>query len=315
MSATKHNASALLLVFVSLLITLIVAEVSLRLILGDQLRIVKSERTLTYRYDEQLGWFPVEGSSAQFNLTTSINIKHNSRGFRDPEHTPDDRPSVLFLGDSFTWGYDVEAEQRFTDILRDSLPGLNMFNLGISGYGNDQQLLLLREQADFYQPDLVVLIFCADNDRLDNSMNIRYVNYFKPYFRLNEGELELQGQPVPRSSVHWFREHPFLSNSYIVRLGVNAWYQNRNPEKLLMPDPTNQVIKEVSEYSNTIGADFLLGFQKMDVPLAAFLDSVGIEYLNLENELVFSFSGKHWTPEGHSYVAGKLKPYLQRLTN
>ena len=234
----------------SLGISLIIAEISIRAMLGNQLYLPETERSLTYRYDEQLGWFPKEHSTATFDLTTTIDINHNSRGFRDDEHEPDHRSSVVFLGDSFTWGYDVQAEDRFTNVLKDSFPELNLFNMGVSGYGNDQELLLLRDQINFYKPELIILVFCADNDRLDNSMNIRYVNYYKPYFEQHKSTLLLKGQPVPHSAIHWFSENPFASKSYLIRMVVNAWFRNKNPEQILVPDPTHLIIREMFQLAS-----------------------------------------------------------------
>jgi len=52
----------------------------------------------------------------------TIHARHNSLGFRDVEFEPDGRPVMLFIGDSFVWGVDAEAGERFTDLLRDRLP-------------------------------------------------------------------------------------------------------------------------------------------------------------------------------------------------
>jgi len=120
---------------------------------------------------------------------------------------------MIFLGDSFVWGYDAEQQERFTEKLRANIPGWSIYNLGVSGYGTDQEYLLLRQQYDFYRPQIVFLIFCKDNDDEDNSRNERYGLYYKPYFTVDGAWLKLRGVPVPRSEAYFFSLHNLLVKS------------------------------------------------------------------------------------------------------
>lgn len=63
----------------------------------------------------------------------TISVVHNSHGFRGPEPVNNSKPNVLIIGDSFVWGYDVEASERFTEKLQENHPEWNMYNLGVSG--------------------------------------------------------------------------------------------------------------------------------------------------------------------------------------
>ncbi len=115
------------------LATLTALELALRV--GD-LRILRegtSERSLTYRYDPELGWAPVPNSSSVVTTARTIHARHNSLGFRDIEFQRDGRPRMLFLGDSFVWGVDSEVGERFTDLLRSRIASHQIVNAGISG--------------------------------------------------------------------------------------------------------------------------------------------------------------------------------------
>jgi hypothetical protein len=57
-----------------------------------------------------------------------------------------------------------------------------MVNAGVSGYGTDQQFLLMKRLWNDVNPKYVVLTFCVDNDRDDNTSSYRYRKYHKPYF-------------------------------------------------------------------------------------------------------------------------------------
>ena len=122
------------------LATLAGIEIILRVIDFWVLREGTSERSLTYRYDAELGWAPVPNSSSTVTTARTIHAQHNSLGFRDIEVEHDARPKMLFIGDSFVWSVDAEAGERFTDLLRSRLSSHAVVNAGVSGYGTDQDI-------------------------------------------------------------------------------------------------------------------------------------------------------------------------------
>jgi len=62
-----------------------------------------------------------------------------------------------------------EEHERFTDILRDRLPAYHIANVGVTAYGTDQEYLLLERVWDRIRPNVVVLMVCVDNDRIENT--------------------------------------------------------------------------------------------------------------------------------------------------
>ncbi|MGE0287705.1 MAG: SGNH/GDSL hydrolase family protein [Bradyrhizobium sp.] len=162
-----------------------------------------TERSLAYDYDPELGWMPQPGSASTIETFRTTHYRHNSLGLRDEEFKLDAKPTIMFLGDSFVWGLDSEAEERFSDLLKPRNPDYKILAAGVSGYGTDQEYLLLQKLWPKVKPAVVVLIFCGDNDRLDNVTSHRYDHYQKPYFATQpDGTLVLRGQPVPRSQAN-----------------------------------------------------------------------------------------------------------------
>ncbi len=92
------------------------------------------------------------------------------------------------------------------------MSGWDIYNLGVSGYGTDQEYLLLKRLIDQIRPDLVLLIFCQ-NDHDDNATNRRY-GYYKPYFTLDQNQLALHGVPVPKAAL--LSIGPWLFKNWIV---------------------------------------------------------------------------------------------------
>ena len=157
-SSFRRLVPKLGLLLVGLVIALVVAEVGLMLFFRSHFVTFEDERTLLYRYDRTLGWFPIANSKDRFLASRIITVENNSEGFRAPERTAGDKPGIIFLGDSFVWGYDVDAPERFTDKLQARHPEWNVFNFGVSGYGSDQEYLLLQQRFDAYRPRVVFLL-------------------------------------------------------------------------------------------------------------------------------------------------------------
>ncbi len=125
-------------------------------------------------------------------------LNSNSKGIRGVEeygyNKPPDRLRILVLGDSFAFGEEVSDNETFPSYLQRMLPGTEVINLGIHGYGHDQMLIYLKEEGVRYHPDIVILGFVY-GDMKRNLMEFR--DYSKPKFELVNGELKLTNVPVP----------------------------------------------------------------------------------------------------------------------
>lgn len=302
----KTGLLTLLLFLASLCLSLGGAELVLRKVMKGGLD-VWDERNLMYRHDPLLGWFPRPDSSF---VGQGDRISHNSRGFRDIEHRPDSRRGIMVLGDSFVWGYEVDQDARFTDYLREKFSDVPVYNLGVSGYGTDQEYLLLQREFDFYHPAIVFLEFTTDNDPDDNATDMRYGTYFKPYFRAEGGGLRLCGVPVPRGFNYFVSGGSLLARSYLVRLAVKVYYQHVYPPPADFADPTGAIIHAMNDYVRARGAVLLVGLQQRSAKLERFLDDERIPHLDLANDLVFDDPGRHWTPAGHRLVAERIHQFI-----
>jgi hypothetical protein len=288
-------------------ITLLCLEALLRVVDFRELRETASERALTYKYDPELGWTPRENSQAIVTTARTIHVKHNSLGLRDIEFSLDSSPTIMFLGDSFVWGVDAEADERFTDLLRGQIPGYKILNAGVSGFGTDQEYLLLKRLWPQTRPSIVVLIFCTDNDRSDNSANIRYNGYHKPYFSTaKDGSLIIEGQPVPKSRQLYIKENWFVQHLWLARAAVSAYVEFRFPKKSV-PDPTELLIDKIRQFAETNGARFFVGMQRTDQKLIDHLLEAHVQFVSFDGTPSYSEDfGSHWTPQGQRMVAARL---------
>jgi hypothetical protein len=293
------------------LVTLAALEIVLRVVDFRELREALTERSLAYDYDSELGWMPEPGFAGKIETFRTTHYTHNSLGLRDGEFKSDARPTMMFLGDSFVWGLDSEADERFSDLLKPRIPDYRIMAAGVSGFGTDQEYLLLRRLWPKVKPAVVVLIFCADNDRLDNSTNRRYDNYYKPYFATQpDGSLVLAGQPVPRSHLLHYRDHWLVRNLWLARLAANGYVRWRHP-KVDVPDPTEKLIGKIRDFVEGNGARFMVGIQTTagDQTLVPYLEANRIPFVRLAGADYIKLDqgwGPHWTPEGQKDVAERI---------
>jgi hypothetical protein len=315
--ARRQLRGKLVLLLISLLICLGVCESGLRIFCRESLGRVEDEKTLTYRYDSELGWFPVPNTSKRFTGSRTITVTHNSQGFRDSERAsaPGDKPAIIFLGDSLVWGFDVEAQERFTDKLQAKHPEWSVYNFGVSGYGTDQEYLLLQKHFDEYHPKVVFLVICGDNDNEDNAWNIRG-GYYKPFYTLEGGRPKVNNVPVPKSEKVVFAAHKFLCGPYLIRLVVRAYCRLVSPPPRRNPDPpTGVLLLDLRQYVTARRASFVVGLQHSHVDIQKFLEDFKIPFVDLEttnSAHVYPALGKHWTPEGHTFVAEKIDEFLKK---
>ena len=297
----------------ALVIALLAAEFATRHFLHVPPPAPPDERTLLYRFDSSLGWFPVPASVGTYTGSRRITVRHNALGFRDREHGPKRKPRIAFVGDSFVWGYDVDEGERFTERLQATLPDLEVLNLGISGFGTDQEFLLLEKVFDALRPDLVVLVFCAENDRNDNSSSYRY-GYFKPYFEVDGRRLKLKGIPVPMSLRYYQHEWPTLfglidRSSFLTKLTDVAGARFL-PAPLHVPDPTFAIIRQMKALSDAHQVRLVCGITAPRPDLDAGFQQAQVPCVDLSTDLRYPGEGHHWTPEGHAWVSDRLGAFL-----
>lgn len=270
----------------------------------------ESERSLVYRHDELLGWFPRASTENEFTGSRTIKVRHNSRGFRDREHGPKQKKRILALGDSFVWGYDVEQNERFTERLQAKLKNWEVLNLGVSGFGTDQELLLLDSQIAFYQPEVVVLIV-SDTDGWDNTRSMNYGGYYKPYFVYEGERLVPKGVPVPKSFQYYAAEYPGLFKSRVVRLIGFGLSKLLLPEPVEVRDPTGDLINNIKLVAKAKGAQLIVGATDKIARLPELCALIGVKYIDLQTSQRYTGRGNHWTPEGHEFVAGRIFEQLK----
>ncbi|MCK6556267.1 hypothetical protein L6Q96_17055 [Candidatus Binatia bacterium] len=95
----------------------------------------------------------------------TLDVRYDSRGFRNERDL--DSAAVVLVGDSFLETGLVRDADSLSAQLRQRLGGVDVANLGLSGYGPQQALAVIRRYAVALGPRLVVWFFFEGNDLLD----------------------------------------------------------------------------------------------------------------------------------------------------
>lgn len=163
--------------------------------------------TFGYSFRERVRvWQVPTHPSAPIHLVATNSL--GARCTREPREPRD--PStvrVLIVGCSSAAGDGVSNRDRFSDILEQTMPGIEAHNYALSGSGHDQQLLVHREFAGVIRPDVLLLcpsLACIGRNLLTerlhrDAMTGGSIRVPKPYFTLDDRhELVLHHVPVPK---------------------------------------------------------------------------------------------------------------------
>jgi len=198
----KSLAANITLTGVTVILLIIGSEIGLRFFGHPAFAL---HNRLFVQYDSLMGWVKIPGMQARHTtIEYDIYESFNSKGIRGPEIQYAKNPEeyrVLFLGDSFAEGYSVDFDELCSEVVRRNLADrgdreYTVINAGTGGYSTDQEYLFFQSEGRRYEPDVTVLLFCA-NDVLGNSRKEQYRGQ-KPLFKLAGKDLLLTNVPVPK---------------------------------------------------------------------------------------------------------------------
>lgn len=115
---------------------------------------------------------PVNGHVSGKWYTWGHLVKNNKHGFREKDFSspkPQGTYRIMVLGDSFTWGAGLAAQQRYTAIAEKLLNEhfndrkFEVLNFGIKGASTIKELEILRNFFRKVDPDLIIVGFCLND--------------------------------------------------------------------------------------------------------------------------------------------------------
>jgi len=240
-----------------LALLLCLTEVALRIARIPYTEEVSPSELAISRFDPDLGWAYLPNLSKTITIGSNVRAVHfDENGIRVPapgHHLSPTRPSVLFVGCSFTMGHGLSYEESFVGQFQ-ALAGTSFqaVNLGVQAYGTDQALLALQKFAPRFNTKVVVYTFIEDHIYRNGNYDRRYlypeVKYIgtKPLFGLDRDHaIYLAKAPL----LYKDYRHSYLYDLLKMKLEPRPPY----PEEL-----TKALIREMNDYCKKRKIRFVL---------------------------------------------------------
>lgn len=172
MSRLRGVVGALLLLGVSLIASVLLVELGVRLVIGEQPKFPRHVVGASFGLRINEPYASYRHKSADVTVWFRI----NGQGMRSERDYHYEKPPgikrIIVLGDSFAIGYEVAVEDTFSSVLERELRArghrVEVLNAGVSGYGNAEAALYLERKLLRYEPNVVVISFFG-NDLVDNA--------------------------------------------------------------------------------------------------------------------------------------------------
>jgi len=280
----------LLITSISVIVTLVVFEITLYY--SDYLPYYRfqikelplSQGTLMIKLDPELLYRVVPHSHPDIN----------NLGFRDKDFSikkKSDIKRVVVLGDSFVMGNNVSRIDTIPGQLQlANQQNFEVFNMGLSGYGPDQELLLLKKVALNLNPDLVILGIYAGNDLRDIDLN--------GIFEIDKNGFLLKKEQNPVELIL-----PTLRTSMLFRMLFQKRYLEQHVEdqlsKALLQDK-NELILNLRQSKNV---------RRLKLMQAIFKEFKEISKINSIPMLIAIF------PSYDAFELNKNKPEKKQFVN
>lgn len=179
------------LVLLSVVTTLIVLEGGLRLYLFGTLVQPAAEKSAMMPHETRTYTLEPGFRGRHQELDFDVPVIVNEQGLRGPLVAPkSERPRILIVGDSATYGSGVAVEQIIPTLLAEELGGkqVEVINGSIPVYSTVQEMLFLVEDGLAYEPDLVILAFSPNTDMQTNTLALQKLyqrKRIRPYASLD----------------------------------------------------------------------------------------------------------------------------------
>ena len=223
-----------------------------------------AERSHT-RYDEELGWVNLPDLYIKDLYGPGIYVKTNSQSFRNNHDfsatVPSNKVRIICSGDSFTFGYGVDNDHTWCQILASKSEHLESVNMGPGGYGVDQAYLWYKRDGTRLDHDIHIFTFITDDfERMRGSS---FLGYGKPVLELQDGDIVTRNIPVPKRSfytpwlIHALRS---LNNLRSIRLSQELVYRGNSASTTNTPnrEVVLKIIEDLYQTNQAKGSTMVL---------------------------------------------------------
>lgn len=328
MEIPKRHIYSTLLLLGSCAVSLLIAEGIVRIFYPESRDHVTPHGLVVL--DKYLGWklnpnIIVSHHSSYFDVIYAT----NSLGFRDKMRQvvkPNQIRRVLLFGDSQVFGWGIAEKDRFSNLVESSKQDTEIWNLGVPGYGLDQEILAYeREGLSMNADEVIFLITESTLARIHT--DFMYMKY-KPAFELDRsGRLRLRFVPQGRTSIIGavYSVLNFLYLPYFLELQLQTLQNLHNrsdsdklPADDSLPEQMGDLEKKLLVWAKDMAADrkqrlMVLAAlpERMSSGLKYFCRQIEIEYvgISVDDRNPDTWVGpkdRHWNRRTHKEIAAQF---------
>lgn len=231
---------------------------------------------------------------------------------------------TLILGDSFGFGEGVDIEDRFDAVLHEAYPNEGWLNLGVMGYGTDQQVLSAERFVDQLQAGDRVILLTYFNDFYD-ILQTSIAGRTKPHFTREAGKLV--HHPPKWGAAQYIRDRSYILSRFMMLLEEQRVF---TPADLEEATALYQTL--VRTYLLPLvdrGVEIIIAYhglplaeEQMQTRMQTTIEGLctsqnGVRCLDLDPLLhaepasdIF-LADAHWTARGHAITGQALRDLLQ----
>jgi hypothetical protein len=291
-------------------------------------------------HDPDLGWMNRPNLAIDGMYGPGTSFTTNAQRLRATrEYTaeiPAGRYRIVCLGDSFTMGYGVGDGDTFPARLEALSPRYEVINMGLGGFGLDQDYLWYLRDGVRFETDLLLLLLIPDD------FNRVLTDLFlgrnpKPVLELAEGELRAANVPVPerfgRGGGPSLVARTARGLDLARLLGAGPAPGSAEPGALAFVPVAGRILAELRDLSRERGQGFAVVYlppgplfvqTETRLPAIQWLEQFtareSIPYHDLtgafdavpKDELPACFAHGHYSPRGNALVAAALAEIVAR---
>ena len=271
-------------------------------------------------------------------------VHYNNFGFRDRDFQPEMKnlKRVLMLGDSVSFGKGVSIEERYSSLVQQERPDLEVWNLGLQGCTAECMARLLDENIREFKPDILVIqssgndidqtLWKVATEQQISAMSVEALRWVRSYRVLEywvhkQGKEGLQIQMDQAHAATQTRYGPDIHKLF-------AWAQTKGIPVISLNLPFaygyhygEHQSRICDEYKETCSSNIRFEFSTDEIPqkykqkeyvdfVQATADEFSMDENTIENIFLYRDSFHdvcHLSPWGHRQVADSLIEALREL--
>lgn len=316
------------LIFLSVLFTLLVLELVLRVVYD--LRAHERRRgfraaTKLYRLSQNKNLvYELRPNSKLKFEEKGIELKINCFGFRDNNYSLNkgDKKRVIFIGDSLTYGWAINLHETYHKQLEELLHSKNydvdVMGMGVVGYNTVQEYYLIKEKALKFNPDIIVLQICPNDFR--RTLGIKKENKGKNYILIPYRDIAIPYVLEKNTITHFFMRLSHLYKFINVKLEllIKKWNKNYTAKEyfLMGEEKSFRYLKKIKSILDGEGIKFcavIFPYRKtreiyrhasLHKRIGDLLTNLQVPYIDLYREFNITGPADIWVDKGHPNAKG-----------